>query len=149
MKPKYSIGEQVKIKATGEKVKIESVNTTSNVRGTLYTVKEHYFSFFESELKPFRPSRTGKYRNKKGQFVSQYNAFEKLLKPVKVPDSKQRNYQKKPIKEVSGFTGGINIKDFTPYVDNEQKILTTLERIEKKIDELNNKGTVTYEQGLS
>lgn len=122
MKPKYSIGEVVKIKATGEKVKIDDVRKWDSEN--IYWIKSKYIHswYGESELAPYRPSRTGKYRNEKGQFISQYESYKELLKGGDAKlytglyknklDSKQRNYQ---------------------------KILTKLDVIEKKIDELGRK----------
>ena len=126
---KYSIGEIVKIKATGEKVKIHDFMSIYGFKDGVMVKKEDgdFLIYLESELKPYRPSRTGKYRNEKGQFVSGYGFGEKQLKRklqkdineallrwnMKMnPDSKQTNYQ---------------------------KILTKLDVIEKKIDELGRK----------
>lgn len=129
---KYKIGDIVKIKATGEKVKIESIGLFINGEDMFQASSDKYFMypFYESELKVYCPTRTGKYRNEKGQFCSAMNKVDevstnfikkKLIQNAKnqleqleheEPDSKQRNYQ---------------------------KILTTLERIEKKIDELGRK----------
>jgi hypothetical protein len=130
MKPKYSIGQQVKIKATGEKVKILRYKD-GGITQTLYRVSTNE-SYWESELKPFRPSRTGKYRNEKGQFVSKETnkckgcGVDLLAQEQQdyftYPDSKQRNYQKKD----------------QQWFDHDY-IIKSLERIEKKIDELRRK----------
>ena len=66
MKPKYSIGEVVKIKATGEKVEIASIDEFSILP---YRTTNHNW-YAESELSKYCPSRTGKHRDRKGRFVS-------------------------------------------------------------------------------
>lgn len=147
-KPKYSIGEIVKIKATGEKVKINDwYCNTDKIWYDVDTINNGYFfgSYFESELKPYRPSRTGKYRNERGQFMSKkcdccgwdemgfaHEPFCSLIQP----DSKQTNYQKiEKLKDSSFYVWDVNGKEIQGY-EYLNKITTTLERIEKKIDEL-------------
>lgn len=125
---KYSIGQIVKIKATGEKVTI--VRVTIFEKCVMYIMKNRdYYPYGESELKPYCSSRTGKYRNKKGQFITQDEVdiarmekeYDESLKELAYhassirPDSKQRNYQK---------------------ISMTQVILNRLDLIEKKIDEL-------------
>jgi len=69
MQAKYSIGEIVKIKATGEKVKIQSLYPPP-VDGIeyFYFCEHKLHGYHESELKPFCPSRSG-VRGKDGKFV--------------------------------------------------------------------------------
>lgn len=135
---KYKIGEVVKIKATGEKVKIlgywndfscKPCEKFVDVSFPYIVSSKDGECFGESELKPYRPNRTGKFRNSKGQFRSVdygdiakkgsaklytglYKAAQEQRDHFVSVDSKQRNYQ---------------------------KILSKLDEIEKKIDELGRK----------
>lgn len=68
MKQKYSIGEIVKIKNTGEKVRIERT-TLIDEEYFLYYLFGYAFPLFESDLKPYRPSRTGKRDTLTGRFI--------------------------------------------------------------------------------
>lgn len=71
-KSRYRIGEIVRIKATGEKVKI--VNYGGKIQGAdaWYTrnTSGNVIWYWESSLKPYKPSRTGKYRDSRGKFIS-------------------------------------------------------------------------------
>lgn len=99
-KPKYSIGEIVKIKATGEKVKINDwYCNTDKIWYDVDTINNGYFfgSYFESELKPYRPSRTGKHRDSNGRFYKPWyikREFISMDEMLGNTDSKQRNYQR-------------------------------------------------------
>lgn len=99
MKPKYSIRDIVKIKATGEKVMIMSFIKIKD----LFIYNTYKAAYKESELKPYCPSRTGKYRNEKGQFMSKsvndiYKMYERAVQEQRehfsYEEPKQRNYQK-------------------------------------------------------
>ena len=131
MKPKYKINQIVKIKATGEKVKIQKIREITPwiapIHEYIYMCNETWYE--EEQLKSFCPSRTGTRDPKTGRFVSKCmragwcelcrevhknplvdDSMEKWIKSIKNnTDSKQRNYQ---------------------------KILTRLEVVEMKIDKL-------------
>ncbi len=121
---KYSIGQIVKIKATGEKVRIVIVEINGDTwlkfkDGTIAKIHPKYFT-------KFCPSRTGTRDPKTGRFVSNghrpthnmeivgnWNVCNDCFFRERI-DSKQRNYQ---------------------------KILTKLDVLEKKIDKLNHETT--------
>lgn len=65
MKPKFKLHEIVKIKNTGEKTCIDLIDRRFPVTYLLKTGQWVY----ESELKPYRPSRAG-VRGKDGRFIS-------------------------------------------------------------------------------
>lgn len=107
---KYSIGDTVRIKATGEKIKISLVDEHDD-KLPYYAVK---LWWRESELKPYRPSRTGKYRNEKGQFISALD---------KAAQEQREHFSYRDVSDHHKFNN----------------ILVALDRIEKKIDELGRK----------
>ena len=119
MKPKYSIGKIVRIKETGEKVKIVEISTWDNE--TNYYVKNECW-YGESELAPYRPSRTGKYRNAKGQFISK--AAQEQREQFGFEESKQTNYKK------------LNMDEIHTLVEILKKNEQSLEYIKKKLDRL-------------
>ncbi len=119
MKPRYKKGYKVKLykaihpldrEYVGKIFTIKSVYEGSN-SGSWYTVEGVGIGFREDQLKKYAPSRTGTRDPKTGRFVSKKYKFkvESFRHGINLPDSKQRNYQ---------------------------KILTKLDEIEKKIDEL-------------
>ena len=68
MTPKYSIGQIVKIIATGEKVKVIGRTIDGYIIQDLSDDARPWINFSESELKPFCPSRAG-VRGNDGRFV--------------------------------------------------------------------------------
>lgn len=88
MKPKYAFGETVKIKSTGEKVIINYIDKKAFDDGSEPYMVKNGFWYMESELKPYRPSRMGMYRDLWGRFCKKNDYF------IDDSDSKQRNYQK-------------------------------------------------------
>lgn len=78
MKNKYSCGDLVRIKATGEKGKVTALFPRFNWGQThrpqyqdMYLLYGKVKGYKESELKPYRPSRTGKFRRANGTFISE------------------------------------------------------------------------------
>lgn len=65
---KFKVGETVKIKSTGEKVKIERA-TLIDEEYFLYYLFGYEFPLFECELKTYRPSRAGKRDTLTGRFI--------------------------------------------------------------------------------
>lgn len=125
MKNKFQIGDKVRNKITERIYTVEKIGTM--FASYIYWMDECVAYMDECVLKKYSPTRTGKYRNSRGQFVSNGHLPSHDMtiigkwwvcddcfyrERIDTSDSKQRNYQ---------------------------KILSTLERIEKKIDELGRK----------
>jgi len=107
-KPKYSIGEVVRLEKPNNKVLLRIERHEGEFENDpMYLCRWIKYpnttgSYYQWQLKPYRPSRTGKFRNKKGQFITRkrhmiLDYIDKNSKEVDKQidsDSKQSNYQK-------------------------------------------------------
>ena len=138
MKPKYSIGDTVRIRATGEKVKI--LNICRDEEFFYYQIdpdSKYYWNWpEESELKPYRPSRTGKYRDSRGRFIKGWMLRKPEDKSLGEKISSE-DWQKGNLNSYLNKTATEIYQDSKQR--NYQKILTKLDVLEKKIDELGRK----------
>lgn len=134
MKPKFRISEIVRIKATGEKVKIlgyfecDKCGIDMNVPYPYKTNSKESTWYSESELKPYRPSRTGKFRNYKGQFISKC-MIDGWCKKCKKIHGNPLDKAAQEQREHFSYEDVSNYQKFN-------NILIALDRIEKKIDKL-------------
>lgn len=103
-KPKYKLGDIVRDKVFGGLVNIIGMQNPQFKTKANYTDGNLWYS--EDQLKPYRPSRTGKLRDKKGRFTS---PEKKLYKNLKTIDDYLNCRPSKFVKvDSKDFKGGYN-----------------------------------------
>lgn len=140
---KYKIGDKVRAIRTNRIFTIERSGTVLDEN--IYWMKECAAWIEEGKLKPYRPSRTGKYRNEKGQFRKECKLY--LDEDMNIrgcicgecdknnKDSKQRNT--KILENINTDIRDID-RDYQDIISKIEASKTSLYNLKKKIDKLNN-----------